>query len=174
MNEVDEEDRYGIMHSAGAAPSFREVKADLWTVCAEAEVEPARTLRLITTNGHINRAGRCVMGRGCALEARDKFPGLDRKLGRLIAEHGNRPMRLMKLPDGSHLGSFPVKHHWREDADPDLIEASARMLVEIADRFGYERIFLPRPGCGNGRLSWPSVRARIEPILDERFTVVSF
>jgi len=129
---------------------------------------------LVTTNGHIARAGRCVMGCGCAREARDRFPGLDRKLARLLAEHGNRPMRLMRLPDGSDLASFPVKHHWKERADPDLIEASARLLVEIADRFQYERVFLPRPGCGNGRLPWPSVRERIEPLLDDRFVILSF
>ncbi len=148
---------------------MRETKADLWTVPAE-----GRTLRLITTNGQVTRAGRCVMGRGCAREARDRFPGLDRKLALLIGEHGNRPMRLMRLPDGSDLASFPVKHHWRENADPDLIARSAERLVALVDKFQYSTAILPRPGCGNGGLSWPDVRKRIEPLLDERFIVVSF
>ncbi len=149
---------------------MKELKADLWTV--PAEPEPYRTLRLITTNGHVTRQGRCIMGRGCTKQARDKFSGLDHKLGGLIREHGNRPMRLMKLPDASHVGSFPVKHHWKEQADLDLIETSARRLIELADKFGYERIFLPRPGCGNGGRSWGEVRARLEPLLDERFTIL--
>ena len=79
-----------------------------------------------------------------ARQARDKFPGLDRKLGRLIEEHGNRPMRLMRMADGTDLGSFPVKHTWREQADLDLIEDSARLLVELVDKFGYSTVFLPR------------------------------
>ncbi len=148
---------------------MRETKADLWTIPAE-----GKTLRAVTTNGHVTQSGRCVMGRGCAREARDRFPGLDRKLAGLLAKHGNRPMRLMKLPDGSDLASFPVKHHWKQRADPDLIESSARLLAQIADRFQYERIFLPRPGCGNGRLSWTVVRERIEPLLDDRFVILSF
>lgn len=122
---------------------MKELKADLWSVHAE-----GKALRLITTIGATRGDGACVMGRGCAREARDKLPGLDHRLGSLIREHGNRPMRLMRLPDGSDLASFPVKRHWREQADPDLIEASARLLVEMTNRFGYEQIFLPRPGCG--------------------------
>jgi len=51
---------------------MKGIEANLWTVPAEGE-----TSRLITTNGHTIRAGRCVTGRGCAREARDRFPGLD-------------------------------------------------------------------------------------------------
>ena len=54
------------------------------------------------------------MGRGCALEAKQHFPGIDLKLGRLLQEHGNRAMRLAQLSDGSVLGSFPVKHPGRK------------------------------------------------------------
>lgn len=150
---------------------MKEMKADLWSVPAES---PGRTLRLITTNGAIRKDGAAIMGRGCAREARDTCPGVDQKLGRLLREHGNRPMRLMRLPDGGDLGSFPVKHTWREEADLDLIETSARMLADLVDKFGYRVAYLPRPGCGNGGLSWPVVRARIEPLLDDRFTIVTF
>jgi hypothetical protein len=84
---------------------------DLWEVPAD--------LRVITTNGAVRKSdGACVMGLGrSAREARDRFPGIDLKLGRLIKEHGNRPFRLCRLPDGSVLASLPVKHDWREEAD---------------------------------------------------------
>jgi hypothetical protein len=88
------------------------------------------------------------MGRGCARQAKEVVPGIEYKLGGLLTEHGNRVMRLAVLPDGSHLGTFPVKHHWREAADLDLIKRSARQLVELADRFRYQQLLIPRPGCG--------------------------
>lgn len=148
-----------------------EVNGDLWKLSPE----PAPCLRLITTNGETRKDGAAVMGRGCARQAKELVPGIDYKLGALLGRHGNRPMRLAALADGSHLGSFPVKHSWREAADPQLIERSAHQLVELADDFGYRRIFLPRPGCGNGALEWPDVRRILEEVLaDERFCVITY
>ncbi len=146
--------------------SMKEAFGDLWEVDAD--------LRVITTNGFVKNDGRCVMGRGCARQARDRFPGLDKHLGGLIKKHGNRVMRL-GVYDGVMLASLPVKHHWRETADLRLIERSLRQLVELADKFGYEKVAVPRPGCGNGSLDW---EGEVEPVaakaLDDRFTIVSF
>ena len=114
------------------------------------------------------------MGRGCAREAKAKVPGIERHFVKLLRAHGNRVMRLARLGDGSVLASFPVKHHWHEEADPRLIRRSAHQLVDLADKWGYSRLLIPRPGCGNGSLSWEDVRPIIEPILDDRFSVVTF
>lgn len=79
------------------------------------------------------------------------------------------------MEDGSHLASFPVKRHWREKADLELIERSARQLVEIVENRSYAAAVLPRPGCGNGSLSWEAVRPVLERALPgERFTVITF
>jgi hypothetical protein len=138
---------------------------DLWEVPAD--------LRVISTNGAVRKDGAAVMGRGCARQARDRYPGVDLRLGRLLKEHGNRPFRLGRLPDGSVLASLPVKHHWQEPADLKLIHKSLTLLVELADRWQYERVILPRFGCGNGGLHWPTVcRAVGHLLLDDRFTVV--
>lgn len=144
---------------------MRELYGNLWEVPCD--------LRVITTNGCVNGSGAAVMGRGCAREAKERFPGLEYLFARMLKKHGNRVMRLRALPDGSHLATFPVKKHWRDEAMPELIRRSADQLVALADKFGYERIALPRPGCGNGRLRWTDVKALLEPILDDRFTVVS-
>lgn len=130
-------------------------------------------LRVITTNGYVAKDGRAVMGRGCAREARCFFPNLDYKLGRMIREHGNRTMRLGRY-DGIDLCSLPVKHHWRENAELELIERSVTQLVEIVDKFSYERVVMPRPGCGNGGLEWSTVKPLIEPLLNGRFIVVRY
>ena len=79
-----------------------EVKGDLWKLTPEER--PA--LKLITTNGQTRKDGACVMGRGCARQARDMLPGIDYKLGELLRKYGNRVFRLAQLSDGSHLGSF--------------------------------------------------------------------
>ena len=145
---------------------MRETEGNLWEVSCD--------LRVITTNGAVRSDGAAIMGRGCALEAKQHFPGIDLKLGRLLREHGNRVMRLAQLSDGSVLGSFPVKSHWTEEADPALIRRSAEQLVALANTFHYTNVLIPRPGCGNGRLSWEQVRPILSEILDNRFTVITF
>ncbi len=145
---------------------MKEVRMNLWEAQAD--------LRVITTNGDINRHGAAVMGRGCAREAAERISGLEYHFARLLRRHGNRVMRLTKPAKGAALASFPVKHHWREQADPDLIVRSAHQLVALADKFGYSRIVLARPGCGNGSLCWEDVRPLIADVLDDRFSVVTF
>lgn len=143
---------------------MKEAKLNLWTAPAD--------LRLVTTNGHITPKGKVVMGRGCALELRDAAPGVDARLAKLVRRFGNRVFRIARI-NGAVVASLPVKHHWREEADPDLIVRSVHQLVELANKFNYTRVVLPRPGCGNGRLSWKEVKPLIAPLLDDRFTVVS-
>lgn len=78
---------------------------------------------------------------------------------------------------GSHLKPivfFPVKHHWREQADIELIKRSCVELMELTERQGWETVVLPRPGSGNGRLQWEYVKANIESLLDDRIHVITF
>ena len=148
---------------------MKEITANLWEVPAD--------LRVITTNGATRRDGACVMGRGCAYEAKSRYPGIDHRLGDLIKRYGNRVMRLGRYGAGGAgvmIASFPVKHHWRQEADPNLIRCSARQLVALADKFGYENVVLPRPGCGAGRLAWRDIRPILDEKLDGRFTVATF
>ncbi len=146
--------------------AMKEMKADLWEVEAD--------LRVITTNPVVNARGQAVMGRGCALEAKTRIPDLEYKFAWLLQAHGNRVMRLCRdSHSGAVVASFPVKHHWKDAADPDLIARSARQLVELADKFGYQRVVVPRPGCGNGKLAWQHIKPILEGILDDRFTVVT-
>jgi len=127
---------------------------------------------VITTNGYVNQKGKAVMGRGVALQAAQKFPAIPMFLANAIKTFGNHvhvfhhPFRLI---------SFPVKHHWMQTADLDLIRRSTEELKEAWNQVSEEtggRIYLPRPGCNNGRLNWKDVKPILEPILDDRFTVV--
>lgn len=145
---------------------MKEATIDLWEAEADA--------RVITTNGTIARSGRAVMGKGCAREAANMCFGVDLHLGHLLAEYGNVPVRLaIDFEKGADLLTFPVKHNWWEKADLELIQHSAISLVKRVNMFGYRNVVLPRPGCGAGGLLWKQVKPVIEPLLDERFTVVS-
>lgn len=137
---------------------------DMWSVDAD--------LHVITTNGMVKTNGACVMGRGCAKEARDMFPYLDMHLGHLILENGNHVHYLGKWADRWNIASFPVKVHWQDRADLGLIKQSLRELKELVDGDGCESVILPRPGCGNGQLSWEDVKPLLTS-LDDRFIVVS-
>lgn len=148
--------------------------ADLW------EFEPADA-RCITTNGFVKNDGCAVMGRGCAKEAAARYEQLPLYLGQSIKYNGNHvrfinPIMMSNLADTFILWSlvfFPVKHHWRDQADINLIMQSSHELVELTNKQDWETVLLPRPGCGNGRLRWKSVRDLIAPILDDRFVVIT-
>ncbi len=149
---------------------MHETLGSLWQVKAD--------LRVVTTNPIVNARGQAVMGRGCAREAKERIPGLEYRFAELLEAHGNRVMRLVRpcTPTaGAALASFPVKHHWKDAADLDLIARSARQLVRLADKYNYKQVGLPRPGCGNGRMQWAQVRPVLAEILaGDRFTVVTF
>lgn len=140
---------------------MQEVKGYLWTF-------PANQI-CITTNGFIKKDGKAVMGRGCAREARDRFPGIDETLAMHIRHHGNvfGPVWVEPL-----ILSFPVKHNWWEVADLDLIRQSTSSLKEWAERMPKATILLPRPGCGNGQLDWADVKPVVS-VLPDNVLVIS-
>lgn len=136
---------------------LREEHGDLWARHA------AGFWVGVTTNGVTRRDGACVMGRGVAKEAATRFPGLPYALGAMLRRDGNHVCFFPVY----RMITFPVKHHWREPADLQLIEQSARELVsDLTLVFrGAKPVYLVRPGCGNGGLDWPTVRAVLAPIL---------
>lgn len=123
-----------------------EIYGNLWDATAD--------WRGITTNGYVKSNGECVMGRGCAAQAKKRYPRLPRELGERIRESGN----VIHMFPQYRIFTFPVKHVWSEPADPCLIAAMAEYLGQIASATPTARFVLPRPGCGNGQLSWDAVR----------------
>lgn len=138
-----------------------EIVGDLWNWLGQAVL-------CITTNGSVNRRGECPMPRGCARQARERFPELPRTLGRLLQ---NRGLRVCELGHG--LVSYPVEEHWLATPDLRLIESSARQLRELADTREWPLVILPRPGCGGGGLEWAQVRPLLAPHFDRRFRIIT-
>lgn len=140
-----------------------EVRGNLWEYPAD--------VRVITTNGTVKKNGECVMGRGCAAEAKARYPDLPLVLGQAITGLGNEAFWI-PVKDGV-IVTFPVKHNWYEKADIKLIETSAKK-VSVMRALEGRTIVMPRPGCGNGGLRWDDVRPVLAPILDDRFHVITF
>jgi len=127
---------------------------------------------VIPTNGSVNAQGECVMGKGLALEAKTKFPKLAKMLGSWIIANDNHVYAVVAYK----LFSFPVKHEWNQKADIGLIRYSCRELrqhlLTLAPQVRYP-VYLPRVGCGSGKLDWDIVRPVLTEELDDRFVVVS-
>jgi hypothetical protein len=139
----------------------REIYGDLWDWLGRAVI-------VITTGGQVSPKGNCAMPRGCARQARERFPQLPARLGGLIRSHGNRVFDL-----GNGIVSFPVENSPFEVPDTRLIERSCQQLKELTDRNAWPLVILPRPGCGGGGLSWQEVRPLLERHLDDRFLVIT-
>ena len=143
---------------------MKTIKGDIWSFWNDGYYI------VIPTNGSIKNNGECVMGKGLALQAKEKFPELPLELGKRIYEYGNEVFIFSKY----RLITFSVKAVWYEKARLELIEKSSNQLREI---FRYNLsglptpVYLPKVGCGNGRLDWTEVKPILEKYLDDRFIV---
>lgn len=148
---------------------MKEVKGNFWTYPAD--------VKCIPTNGSINSKGLAIMGRGVALQAATKYPGLPKALAYSIECIGNVTTILYGsfLTEGYSLWAFPVKYKWHEQADIDLICRSALQLKnQLLPLSSTAIVLLPRPGCGNGGLNWKDVKPFIADILyEDRFHIIS-
>lgn len=150
---------------------MRLANGDLWTMEADAIC--------ITTNGSVTNRGNAVMGRGCALQAKQRYPWLPSKLGAELRAGGNH-VRCFTADVTLPLIMFPVKDEWHNGARLKLIEQSCYELMDLIEaipewqREKWQNVLLPRPGCGNGGRTWADVEPIISSILDDRVIVVDF
>jgi hypothetical protein len=140
---------------------MHELTGDIWEYLGKAVI-------VITTNGSLTKDGRAVLGRGCARQAGERFPNLAHRLGELLLAHGNHVHK-----PGNGLVSFPVEDSAWSLPDLRLIARSAAELRALVDQEGWERIIVPRPGCGGGGLHWSEVKAVLESHFDERFLLIT-
>ena len=126
-----------------------EIKGNIW--------DQQCTVICITTNGATRNDGAAIMGRGVALQAKQRNPGLEFKFGTLINEVGNIFQVTEEMDNLRTLAIFPTKYHWKERSSRILIAESVLFLREFAIKIPHAIIILPRPGCGNGGLSWEGI-----------------
>lgn len=133
----------------------------------------------ITTNATIKQNGEAVMGKGCARQAAHLHPDIPKALGFLLQTYqGLQANRHVHVFPGHRMFMFQVKYNWWEKADLQLIEESCKQLMEEINSETLKDIkkpvILPRPGCGNGGLSWENeVKPALDKHLDEQVAVIS-
>lgn len=128
---------------------------------------------VIPTNGAVRQDGACVMGRGLAKQAAQRYSEFPYTLGRQIKLFGNH----VYLDRITRLFSFPVKHHWTEPADLKLIARSVEELKELCRHSSLSilktKVYMPRVGCGNGGRDWKEVKPILRTLSDD-FIVVQW
>ena len=139
----------------------------------------------IPTNGVVSYQGFAVMGAGLAKKATRQWPTMAYQLGLLLKDRGNHVHPVIEKTEGfwemSHrtnnkftVCSFPTKHHYKNASTLELVEQSAQELFELANERNWTgNIYLPRVGCGLGRLSWDKVEPLLQRFLDDRFVCLS-
>lgn len=111
---------------------------------------------------------RGVMGKGLALEYKNKFPGLFQAyaldvVGKKI---GIGVPTIWKGPD-KWIVNFPTKDDWRNPSEYEYIEKGLQGLRPRLDEWGVLSIAMPSLGCGLGSLDWNKVRPMIEKHLGD-------
>ncbi len=150
----------------------------------------------IPTNGYLKDNGHNVMGAGIAKIANEKW-SLASKLGYYLKlTDADIPYVLDRI-DNTYILNFPVKPVYRQatednivghmkgkfklgdyvpgwacKAEIQIIKRSIYCLQQMVDFYGWNKILLPKPGCGNGGLKWDEVKLAIQSILDNRFFII--
>lgn len=135
---------------------MKEITGNLWNYW----MRPDHVI-CITTNGVVKSNGAAVMGAGCAKDALLRITGIEFELGKYIAQYGNKAGYLYPA-----VIAFPVKHHWKLQADLTLIRESTAILHRLSTNHPERTFILPRPGCGNGGLTWKEVKPLLTSLPD--------
>ena len=127
---------------------------------------------VIPTSSAIDKQYRATMGTTVGRQAAKTWPEIPRVLGKLIDTCGHHCFVLpVTQQPGAWLVTFPTKVG--SQSHLDLIKRSAVELVGLADVYRWEKVYLPRVGCGSTGLDWlKDVRPVLKDVLDNRFTVI--
>jgi macro domain-containing protein len=168
--------------------SMKETKGNLFDLMLHDGVDGIGIL----TNQNYTLDGRACMSGGCAKECADRFPQTSFRLAKCLKNFGTNVPFVIGAVDveGKYLEpnhkmikgkqfkslifSFPTINDLMVGASLELIKNSSQEMVNMANRYDLAGIVVPRMGCGIGGLSWTDVKQVVEPILDNRFTIVSF
>lgn len=137
------------------------IKGNIWDYCKRGN------WIIIPTNGIVKKNGECVMGKGLAKQAKERFPALPKELGSDIRKFGNLPFCY-----GSYeIITCPVKYNWKEQANLSLIEKSIRLIIKLTS-LSDDILVFPKIGCGCGGLDWKNVAPILDKYLDEKCIIV--
>jgi O-acetyl-ADP-ribose deacetylase (regulator of RNase III) len=110
-----------------------------------------------------------VMGKGVALEFKERYPTMFRVYQKLCKGGAIKPGHVWEYVVASNFTIFNMatKDHWRNPSQYIWIKeglVTLRRLLENSPRV--RTITIPALGCGNGGLQWANVSEMIEDYLD--------
>lgn len=104
-----------------------------------------------------------VMGKGLALEFKNRFPQLFRDYQQKCEKGQVVPGKPYLWEDESiQILNFPTKRHWCDNSLIQDIEDGLKYLALSYEQKGIQSIAMPALGCGLGGLEWTDVRPLIE------------
>lgn len=111
-----------------------------------------------------------VMGRGIALQFKNRFPENFKAYSEACKRDELRPGRMFVYESGRitnprYIINFPTKRHWRGKSRMEDIEAGLQALVHEIRQRNIQSIAIPPLGTNLGGLDWADVRPRIETAL---------
>jgi len=111
-----------------------------------------------------------VMGRGIALQFKERFPGNFTAYAKACQRGEVQPGRMFVYETGQlisprYIINFPTKRHWRGPSQLADIDAGLLALVREVEERQIKSIAVPPLGSGLGGLEWDTVRPRIERAL---------
>ncbi len=119
--------------------------------------------------------GQMVMTSGLADEARLQFPLLPQAWARPPI---SRYVPNLRVASRQRLFGLAVKHDWRDKPDPVVILVGWRSLLDLVSAMVSNQcsdtpmfpIYLPKLGCGGGRLKWEDVHAMLQTTVHAAYT----
>lgn len=100
-----------------------------------------------------------VMGKGIALDFKNKYPEMFREYVQLCANNQVKPGVPYYYSDllGTSIINFPTKDHWRSPSKLSYIKKGLEWIRNNYQQLGITSIAFPPLGCGNGGLPWSTV-----------------
>ena len=108
-----------------------------------------------------------VMGRGLALQYKNKYPQNFKEYAKACKEEIVVPGKMFvhqtgQLTNPKYIINFPTKRHWRANSKIEDIQSGLDDLTKVINKLNIKSISIPPLGSGLGGLNWQTVKQQIE------------
>ncbi len=122
---------------------------------------------LFTSNSVIKNNGALVMGAGIALDFRERFKDLDKRIGeriRHLSEYNLLVLESQVSYGDISVGALQTKVHFKDNSPMELVLRSIAELKKFASSHKEYRIATVFPGIKHGKLSIESLQEFVEKL----------